>query len=284
MEQGLILKGIGGFYYVETALGVFECKAKGRFRKEKLTPLAGDCVNITVRTNGENTIDEILPRKNFLGRPPVANIDRLFLVISAVEPVPNTMVIDKMTAIAEKKEIEPVLIFSKTDLGNIDDLIEIYRSVGYQFYLNTQLDEIRAAIAGKVCAFSGNTGVGKSTLINALAPELALATGEISTKLGRGRHTTRHAEMFHIADGYVIDTAGFSSLDILSREVITAEELPFCFREFSPYLGQCKFSSCAHTGEKGCKICELVNGGLISESRHHNYVLMLQQAKEQKPW
>ncbi len=282
--NGRIMKGIGGFYYVETASGLFECKAKGRFRKEKLTPLAGDLVSITVREDKENTIDEILPRRNALKRPPVANIDRLFLVISAVKPLPRTLVIDKLTCIAEKNGIEPVLIFSKTDLAPIDDLLDIYRTTGYMMLFNTQLDEIRKQIAGRVCAFTGNSGVGKTTLINRLDPSLALETNEISEKLGRGKHTTRQAELFHIADGFVIDTAGFSSLDLLQNEVILKENLADCFPEFRPYLGACKFSTCAHIGEKGCKICEMVENGALSESRHKSYCTLYEDAKTIRYW
>ena len=278
------MKGIGGFYYVETASGLFECKAKGRFRKENLTPLAGDLVSITVREDKENTIDEIHPRKNALKRPPVANIDRLFLVISAVKPLPRTFVIDKLTCIAEKNEIEPVLIFSKTDLAPIDDLLSIYRTTGYTMLFNTQLDEILKQIDGHVCAFTGNSGVGKTTLINRLDPSLSLETNEISEKLGRGRHTTRQAELFHIADGLVIDTAGFSSIDLLQNEVILKEDLASCFPEFRPYLGDCRFSTCAHLCEKGCKICEMVENGTLSASRHKSYCALYEDAKTIRHW
>ena len=282
--DGIIIKGIGGFYYVETAFGVFECKAKGRFRKEKITPLAGDKVVITVREDKENTIDEIKERKNFLKRPPVANIDRLFIVVSAVSPVPNTLVIDKLTAIAEKNSIEPVLIFSKSDLASVDELVKIYQQTGYKVLLNTELEEIKKLINGNLCAFTGNSGVGKSTLINALCPGLNLETNEISEKLGRGKHTTRQAEIFHIGDGLVIDTAGFSSVDIINNDIILKDELELYFPEFSDYLGQCRFSTCAHIGDKGCKICEMVESGMISESRHKSYISMYNDAKKLKEW
>ena len=283
-EQGVILKGIGGFYYVETALGVFECKAKGKFRKERLTPLAGDHVTVTIREGQENTIDAIAPRKNALGRPPVANVDQLLIVISATKPAPNPFVIDKLTAIAELKHIHPVLVFSKSDLAPVEELIKIYRTTGYPVLLNTELDEIKAVLKGKCTALTGTTGAGKSTLLNALCPELSLPTGEISEKLGRGRHTTRHAELFHVGDGLVIDTAGFSSIDSLKGETPELETLETLFPEFAPFLGQCKFSTCAHTGEKGCRVCQAVAEGVISESRHQSYMLLRQEAKEQKPW
>ncbi len=283
-QQGVILKGIGGFYYVETALGVFECRAKGKFRKERLTPLAGDHVTVTLREGQENTIDSIAPRKNALGRPPVANVDQLLIVVSAAKPVPNPFVIDKLTAIAERKHIHPVLIFSKSDLASVETWVNIYRTTGYPVLLNTNLDEIRAILKDKCSALTGNTGAGKSTLLNALCPELELPTGEISEKLGRGRHTTRHAELFHVADGLVIDTAGFSSLDSLKEETPAPEELETLFPEFEPFLGQCRFTTCAHTGEKGCRVCEAVKAGEISESRYQSYLQLRQEAKDRLPW
>lgn len=287
--NGIILKGIGGFYYVETAEGVFECKAKGRFRREKISPIAGDKVSITVNSNAENTIDEIDERKNFLLRPPVANIDNLLLVVSMCEPAPNTLVIDKMTALAERNGITPIIVFSKTDLASADEFVDIYKTTGYSIFTvspedKSDLEKIMSLLSGKLTAFTGNSGAGKSTLINALCPSLALSTAEISSKLGRGRHTTRHAEIFHVGDGLIIDTAGFSSLDLISNDPILKEELALYFPEFQEYIGQCKFTSCAHIGEKGCKICEMVQKGIINKSRHDNYIELYNQAKNIKKW
>ena len=287
--NGIILKGIGGFYYVETAEGVFECKAKGRFRRERLTPLAGDRVLISINDNAENTIDEIAERKNYLLRPPVANIDNLLLVVSMCEPSPNTLVIDKMTTMAERKGIKPIIVFSKTDLASAEALIDIYKSTGYRIFSvspndKSDLEKIRELLSGKLTAFTGNSGAGKSTLINALCPSLELTTAQVSSKLGRGRHTTRQAEIFHINDGLIIDTAGFSSLDLTSDDPILKDELALYFPEFQEYIGQCKFTSCAHIGEKGCKICEMVNAGLISRSRHDNYIQLYNDAKNIKKW
>ncbi len=287
--KGIILKGIGGFYYVETQAGVYECKAKGKFRTKKISPLAGDNVFITVRNDGDNTIDEILERKNALKRPPVANIDKLFIVVSVAKPRPNSLIIDKMTVLAEKNNIEPVIIITKTDLDSDNELFDIYSKTGYRVYTfskedNRNLEAIRNELKGCISAFTGNSGVGKSTLINALNGDLRLETGEISYKLGRGRHTTRQAEIFHVGEGLVIDTAGFSSIDFTADNLIFADELQYCFKEFSDKIGECRFTGCNHLGDKGCKICELVEQGEISKSRHESYISMFNETKDLKKW
>lgn len=288
--EGIIIKGIGGFYYVETTNGVFECKAKGKFRKEKIFPLTGDKVTITVIEDKENTIDLIHERKNKLVRPPVTNIDKLMIVVSAAKPFPNYLVIDKMTVLAEKNNIEPIIVITKTDLTDCSEIYETYKSTGYKVYLysdvndSSMLDAIKSELKGSLTAFTGNSGVGKSTLINALSDGLRLETGEISDKLGRGRHTTRQAEIFHICDGSVIDTAGFSSIDFSNDNVIFSDELELYFREFSDYLGECKFTGCAHIGEKGCRICELTEQGIISRNRYESYVTLYNEQKKLKKW
>lgn len=287
--NGLITKGIGGFYYVETAEGIYECKAKGKFRKERISPLAGDKVIITVNEGMENTIDKIENRKNVLKRPPVANIDCLLIVVSSCEPAPNTFVIDKLTVLAEKNGIEPAIVITKTDLKNADEIKSIYSKTPYRIFEvsngeENSLDEIKAFLSGKLTAFTGNSGVGKSTLLNRLCPTLLLETGKISDKLGRGRHTTRQAEIFHIGDGLVIDTAGFSSIDFIGTDAILKDDLQFYFPEFQQYLTDCRFTGCAHLSEKGCKICELVYEGKISRSRHENYVALYNEAKNIKEW
>ncbi len=286
--NGIILKGIGGFYYVQVADTVYECKAKGVFRKNKISPLAGDRVEITVRENGENTVDTIFERKNSLVRPQVANVDNMLLVASVVEPNVNTLVLDKMITIAEKKNIEPMLVFSKSDLSDSAELVKTYRNAGFKAFAvgkdSGELDEIKSLLYGKITVLTGNTGVGKSTLINRLAPHLELATGEISDKLGRGRHTTRQAELFSLFGGYVIDTPGFSSLDFLSNEVIMKDDLQYYFREFDEYIGQCMFVDCSHTTEKGCAILEALKNGKISQSRHASYVAIYNEIKDLKHW
>ncbi len=289
MEQlkGIITKGIGGFYYVEVANATYECKARGIFRKKRITPLVGDTVDITVNDNAENTIDLIYDRKNFLNRPPVSNIDNLIIVVATTEPRPNFLVIDKLIAIAEHKNIEPVVVISKTDLASEKEIAEVYEKSGIKVIsLNSDnsLNDVREIMKGKINAFTGNSGVGKTTLLNRLEPRLQLATGEISDKLGRGRHTTRQAQLFNVCGGYIIDTPGFSSFEFEKNGIIKKDELPYCFREFREYLGTCQFTTCAHVNDKGCSICEAVKNGEISEIRHNNYISMYNQAKEIKEW
>lgn len=287
--KGKIIKGIGGFYYVETADAVYECKARGSFRKDKITPLVNDNVVISVNENAENTVDEILPRKNSLARPPVANIDNLIIVVSTVEPKPSTFVIDKLTAVAEFNGIEPVIVITKSDLSEADALYEIYSKAGFKTYIVSNedkkgIDGVRKILAGKTNVFTGNSGVGKTSLINNLDSALSLKTAEISKKLGRGRHTTRQAEVFNICDGYIIDTPGFSSIDIDRSNIIMKDELCRCFRDFADFTDKCKFTSCSHTCEKGCAVVKAVEDGAISPSRHASYVQMYNDVKDIKQW
>lgn len=288
--NGIIIKGIGGFYYVETADGIFECKARGAFRKKKITPLAGDNVKITVREGKENTIDEIEERKNFLVRPPVANIDTLVIISSVKEPVPSLLVIDKLTAIAVDKGIRPCVVFSKSDLADTSEYEEIYKKAGIPVAsvcnkTGQGVELVKEMLGEGITVFTGNTGVGKSSLLNAIDSRFSLATGEISDKLGRGRHTTREATLYHVGKGLVADTPGFSSLDIQeTSDVILKENLPFCFPEFDDYLGRCKFSTCSHTVEKGCLILQAIEEGVISPKRHESYVAMYNDAKNLKEW
>lgn len=287
--QGTIIKGIGGFYYIEAANTVYECKARGVFRKEKTTPLAGDRVIISVNDNAENTIDEILERKNYLIRPPVANIDNLIIVASTVEPKPSALVIDKLIAVAEYKGIEPVLIISKSDLASAKELLEIYATTGIKAIpisneTGDGVDEVKELIKNKISAFTGNSGVGKTSLLNNLDSSLSLKTSQISQKLGRGRHTTRQAELFSVCGGYIIDTPGFSSFELDKSNPIMKEDLPYCFREFKPYIDKCKFTSCTHTCDKGCAVIEAVNNGEISASRHNSYIQLYNSVKDIKEW
>lgn len=291
MMNGRLMKGIGGFYYVETADGVFECKARGIFRKKKITPLVGDYVSITVNENAENTIDEISDRKNSLVRPPLANLDQLFVVSSVIEPKFNVSVVDRIVAIAEYKNIEPVIVITKIDLdSSYEKYCDIYTNAGFKVILCDNIkgagaEQIRSLLKDKTSAFTGNTGVGKSSLLNAIDAGLLLETGETSRKLGRGRHTTRHCELYRVAGGYVADTPGFSSLDFEKGEKIMKEDLPYCFREFLPYLEKCKFqNNCSHINDKGCAVVQAVKNGKISADRHNSYTELYNEVKDIKEW
>lgn len=287
--KGIILKSTGGFYYVEAANGVYECKARGIFRKKNNSPKVGDRVMITVPSDGYCSIEEILPRKNTLKRPPLSNIDILVIVVSTTEPAPNSLVIDKMTAAAVDNDIEPVVVISKSDLKSAEDLLAIYKTAGIKVFSYSSAepdsaDEIKAYLSGKIAAFTGNSGVGKSTLLNTLYPDLELQTGEISEKLGRGRHTTRTVELFKTDGGYVADTPGFSTVDLERYNMIDKDNIKFCFPEFKDYLTECQFTSCSHTCEKGCAVLKAVEEGKISKSRHNSYVAMYNEVKDIKEW
>lgn len=291
MLDGRLIKGIGGFYYVETADAIYECKARGVFRKQKITPLVGDLVSITVNDNAENTIDEIKPRKNSLVRPPLSNLDRLFIVASVVDPVINTTIVDRIIAVAEFKGIEPIVVLTKIDLDkNYQKYYDIYTKAGFKVILcNNETgegsEEVKAMFKDKVSAFTGNTGVGKSSLLNSIDPALSIETGVTSKKLGRGRHTTRHCELFRAGGGYVADTPGFSSVDFERCEKILKDDLPYCFREFVPYLTECKFqTNCSHINDKGCAVIDAVKKGKISEARHQSYIDLYNEVKDIKEW
>ena len=291
MEQltGIICKITGGFYYVEAADNVYECKARGVFRKRGTSPLVGDVVDITVPNDGYCSIDRIHDRRNSLVRPALANLDNLMIVSSVKDPDVNLYLVDKMTAAAVSKDITPIVVFTKSDLAPADRLVEIYRKVDIPAYAFSCMDcrgleEIKSELKGKVTAFCGNSGVGKSTLLNALFPELNLQTGEISEKLGRGRHTTRTVELFKKHGGYIADMPGFSTVDIERFELIRKDELKFAFPEFEEYFGTCQFNSCNHVCEKGCKVLDAVADGLIPQSRHDSYVRMYNEVKDIKDW
>lgn len=288
--KGFILKGIGGFYYVQTDQGLVTCTARGKFRREQISPFAGDYVTIVLDGEENGTICEIQPRKNFLVRPPLANLDRLFIIVAAKEPSPDSLMIDKTIAAAETKGIEPIVVLTKTDLQEMEELEGIYRLSGISCITVSAVtgegvDQVRHLLGPGISAFTGNSGVGKSTLLNAVFPEFTLKTGEISQKLGRGRHTTREVELYPIGpDSYVADTPGFSTFNIERYDMWDKEQLVFGFREFLPFLGQCRFSSCSHTCEKDCAILQALSQGVISPSRHASYGAMYQEIKDVKQW
>ncbi len=283
-----MIRAVGGFYYVKTAERIYECKARN-FRRNGSIPLVGDRVEISLSRNGYPAVEEILPRKNALVRPPIANLDILIIVCPAVFPSPKTLLADKMIAAAVYNDITPVIVVTKNDLKDASRFAEIYRKSGITAIVSSAvtgegIDEIKALIKNKITAFTGNSGAGKSTLLNTLFPQLALQTGEISKKLGRGRHTTRTVELFEADGGYVADTPGFSTLDIERLTAIRKEELPYCFTEFEKYFNSCRFASCTHICEKGCAVIQAVNEGKIQKSRHESYVEMYNEVKDIKDW
>ncbi|MDE5936127.1 MAG: ribosome small subunit-dependent GTPase A [Ruminococcus sp.] len=283
--SGIILKCLGGLYTVESPDGIFECRARGIFRNKGISPAVGD--NVTVE-NG--VISEIEIRKNFLIRPPLANLDQIIFIVSTVSPVPNFLILDKFIAIAEYKKIEPVVIITKTDLGDSSLIRDIYSSIGIKImeidYSNeTSVQAVREILNGRISAFTGNSGAGKSTLLNAVDSSLNIPTGEISRKLGRGRHTTRHAELYKLKNGgYIADTPGFSTFETNRYDIIRKDDLAGCFREFTEFTENCRFRDCSHTCEKGCAVIEAVHNGQIPEKRHESYCAMYDEAKQLKEW
>ena len=287
--NGILMKAIGGFYYVRCDGKEYECKARGSFRKSGNSPVVGDKVVISVPEEGFASIEEIKPRINKLKRPALANIDTLVIVCSTVDPEPNFTVIDKMTAAAVNNNMIPAIVVSKNDLKSGERIAEIYRNSEFPVFLcspddTEDVNRLKAFLKGKVSAFTGNSGVGKSTLINRIFPELELQTGQISRKLGRGKHTTRVVELFEIDGCFVADTPGLSTVDLQRYEMIDKTQLQYCFPEFEKYLGECQFTSCSHTCEKGCRILQAVADDEIEPSRHKSYVAMYNEVKDIKEW
>ena len=287
---GTIQKALSGFYYVDTGVGEpIACRGRGKLRHQKQTPLVGDLVEITVTPEGSGMVDCILPRKNEFRRPMVANVDQMVIIASGAIPVTDPFLIDRMITIAEAKGCQPIICFNKCDLERADDLVDVYRRAGFQTLqvsaeTGEGIESLGEMLSGKVSAFTGNSGVGKSSILNALDPTFALQVGEVSEKLGRGRHTTRYVELFRLRGGLVADTPGFSSFDVEQMEFIAKEELGKTFREFLPYLEQCRFVGCAHGKEKGCAVREGVESGKIARSRYQSYLRLYEQAKEINQW
>ena len=286
---GRIIRSISGFYDVQTASGLVNCRARGILRKDGQSPLTGDMVEITVE-RGKGMVERILPRRNRFVRPAVANLDALVVFAANVNPVTEPFLIDRVAAIAGDQEVPVVLCINKCDLDPALDLAKIYRSAGFTVICASAqtgegVEELRALLRGKLTAFTGNSGVGKSSMLNRLCPELDLPVGEVSEKLGRGRHTTRHVELYMLDEGtYVADTPGFSSFDTDQMDVILKENLQYAFPDFGPYIGQCQFHDCSHRKEPGCAVVNAVETGELERTRYDSYLRLYEKASQIKTW
>ena len=287
--RGVITNAISGFYYVSSNGQSYECRARGKFRLDGLSPLVGD--NVEIETDGvKGVLVSVYPRRNHFIRPAVANVDVLIIMASGVIPVTDPFLIDRVAAIAEHAGCDVLICINKTDLDPGNRLYDIYSKTGYRVIRTSAetgegKDELLDYIRGKTCAFTGNSGVGKSSILNSIAPSFSLKVGDVSEKLGRGRHTTRHVELFDLGGGtYIADTPGFASFDFEKTEPIFKEELQKLFREFRPFLGRCRFADCAHIKEPGCAVLEAVDAGVIDPSRHQSYVRLYEQASKLKKW
>ena len=288
-QTGRIIRSISGFYDVQTSRAVVTCRARGIFRKLGQSPLTGDIVEITVE-KGKGMVETIQPRKNSFVRPAVANVDALVVFAANVNPVTEPFLIDRVAAIAGDQEVPVILCVNKCDLDPAHDLVRIYRNAGFSVICTSAetgdgVEELRALLKGKLVAFTGNSGVGKSSILNKLCPELALPTGEVSEKLGRGRHTTRHVELYSLGeDTFVADTPGFSSFDTDQMEVILKENLQYAFPDFGQYIGSCRFDDCSHRKEPGCAVTEALAEGKIEPSRYDSYLKLYEKAALVKEW
>lgn len=290
MAEGVIVKALSGFYYVQTDERLLECKARGRFRLDGTSPLVGDRVECSLDAHGKGRIDRVFERRNFFIRPAVANVDALVFVAANTNPVTDPFLIDRVSVIAESAGCELIVCINKTDVDPADELYGIFTAAGFTVVRtsvpdSTGIDALRREIAGKICAFTGNSGVGKSSIMNALSPGLNIKTAEVSEKLGRGKHTTRHVELFDIGGGtYAADTPGFASFDIEMMEIIPKEQLQFDFVEFAPYIGECRFNNCAHLKEPGCAVTQAVADGKIMPSRYRSYERLYALSAQHKSW
>ena len=290
MTEGIIIKALSGFYYVETPEGLIACKARGKFRLDGTSPLVGDRVRLLPDKDGGGRIEEVLERKNFFIRPAVANIDALVFIAANVNPVTDPFLIDRVAVIAHEANCELIVCVNKIDLDKGDDLYGIYCSAGYRV-IRTSAEtgegtaDLLEALRGKVCAFTGNSGVGKSSILNVLLPGAAIPTDTVSEHLGRGRHTTRHVELYPLGEGtFVADTPGFASFEIRMMQSIAKEQLQYDFPEFAPYIGKCRFPDCAHLKEPDCAVRHALEEGKIGTSRYASYVRLYELTAKQKPW
>ena len=289
MQTGRILRSLSGFYDVQTPAGMVTCRARGILRKEGNSPLTGDMVQITME-KGKGMVERILPRRNWFIRPAVANVDALVIFAANVNPVTEPFLIDRVAAIAGDREVKVCICINKCDLDPAIDLERIYRNAGFPVIMTSAetgegVEKLRTLIRGKLTAFTGNSGVGKSSILNRLCPELDLPTGEVSEKLGRGRHTTRHVELYRLEeDTYVADTPGFSSFDTDQMDVILKENLQYAFPDFGPFIGRCQFHDCSHRKEPGCAVTAALAEGRLEPTRYDSYLRLYEKVSQIKLW
>ena len=288
-QTGRILRSLSGFYDVQTDSGIVSCRGRGHLRRGADIPLTGDLVEITVE-RGKGMVEKILPRKNHFVRPAVANVDVLVIFAANVNPITEPFLIDRVAAIAGDQEVPVVLVVNKCDLDPAVDLVRIYTNAGFTVIPTSAetgmgVQQLRELLQGKLAAFTGNSGVGKSSVLNQLCPALCLPVGEVSEKLGRGRHTTRHVELYKLGeDTYVADTPGFSSFDTDQMEVILKENLQYAFPDFGRYIGECQFRDCTHRKEPGCAVTAAVGEGAIEPTRYDSYLKLYEKASQIKEW
>ncbi len=288
-SAGRIIRSLSGFYEVQTDRGVITCRARGSLRRTNESPLTGDLVEISVE-RGKGMVEKILPRRSRFVRPAVANIDALVVFAANANPVTDPFLIDRVAAIAGDQEVEVIICVNKCDLDPAADLIRIYTHAGFRVIAASAetgegVEALRALIRGKLTAFTGNSGVGKSSILNRLCPALALPTGEVSEKLGRGRHTTRHVELYDLGDDtFVMDTPGFSSFDTDQMDVILKENLQYAFPDFQPFIGSCQFHDCTHRAEPGCAVTVALAAGELEPTRYDSYLRLYEKAAQIKLW
>ena len=290
MAEGIIVKALSGFYYVDTPEGIIECRARGKFRMDGTSPLVGDRVRCSVEPNGKGRIDSLYERRNFFIRPAVANIDTLVFVAANTNPVTDPFLIDRVSVIAAEAECRLLLCINKTDIDTAEELYDIFTRAGFDVIRTSAetgegIESLREALRGQVCAFTGNSGVGKSSVLNALLPGANIETGAVSERLGRDKHTTRHVQLYELGNGtYIADTPGFASLDVEMLCEISKENIQHCFIEFAPYIGKCRFNDCAHLKEPGCAVRQAVDDGEITASRYRSYQRLYEIAAQRKSW
>lgn len=288
--EGTIIKALSGFYYVSCGENIYECKARGRFRLDGTSPLVGDKVCFATDSSGKGFIEKVYDRKNSFIRPAVANIDALVFVAANTNPITDPFLIDRVSVIAEEACCELIVCINKVDIDPADELYAIYTGSGFTTRRTSAatgegIPELRAVLDGKICAFTGNSGVGKSSLLNSISPEFNIEVAAVSNKLGRGKHTTRHVELYNIGDAtFIADTPGFASFDIKMMQNIEKQELQHDFREFKKYIGNCRFNDCAHLEEPGCAVTDALRRGKIMPSRYQSYKRLYELSAQSNFW